>query len=186
MWIIIGSVVGFILLVLIIINNSLVSRKNQVQNAFASIDVYLKKRADLIPQLVSAVKGYMNHEKEVLEDITRLRTEAQKSDLGSNDRVDIENQITAGLGKITLAVEDYPDLKAGENFLLLQRSMNEMEEQLSASRRSFNASVTDYNNGVESFPSNLIANMKGYKRKNVFTIPMESRAAMEARPENSF
>ncbi|MFT5861293.1 MAG: LemA protein [Flavobacteriaceae bacterium] len=184
MWIAIG-VVGFVILVMIIINNSLVSRKNQVDNAFASIDVYLKKRGDLIPQLVNTVKGYMNHEKEVLSEITRLRTQAQKSDLGSNERVDIENQITAGIGKVVLAVEDYPDLKAGENFLMLQRSMNEIEEQLSASRRAFNASVTDYNNGVESIPSNFIAGMKGYKTKNVFTIPSEQRATMEKRPDIS-
>lgn len=185
MWIAIG-VVGFIILVMIIMNNSLVSRKNQVDNAFASIDVYLRKRADLIPQLVSTVKGYMKHEKDVLSEITRLRAEAQNSNLGSNERVDVENKITAGLGKIAIAVEDYPDLKAGENFLMLQRSMNEIEEQLAASRRAFNASVTDYNNGIESIPSNIIAGMKGYKAKNVFTIPSENRAAMEERPETSF
>ncbi|MDG1427384.1 MAG: LemA family protein [Crocinitomicaceae bacterium] len=184
-WIIVGVVV-FILLVMIIINNSLVSRKNQVDNAFASIDVYLKKRSDLIPQLVDTVKGYMKHEKEVLTEITRLRTAAQSNEFGSNDRVVIENDITAGLGKIAIAVENYPDLKAGENYLMLQRSINEVEEQLSASRRAFNASVTDYNNGVESIPSNIIAGMKGYKLKNVFTIPSESRPAMEERPDTTF
>lgn len=177
------GIVGFIVLVIIIMFNSLVSRKNQVENAFASIDVYLKKRADLIPSLVESVKGYMNHEKEVLTQITELRSKAQDSSLGSNERVDIENGITAGLGKVMVAVEAYPDLKANENFLHLQRSINEQEAQLAAARRAFNASVTDYNNGVESFPSNVIANMMGYQRKNVFTIPEFSRPEMEKSPE---
>jgi LemA protein len=185
MWIAIGVVV-FILLVMVVMNNSLVSRKNQVDNAFASIDVYLKKRSDLIPQLVNAVKGYMKHEKEVLAEITQLRAAAQDVELGSNERVGIENGITAALGKVAIAVEDYPDLKAGENFLMLQRSMNEVEEQLSASRRAFNASVTDYNNGVESIPSNIIAGMKGFKTKNVFTIPSDQRPSMEERPNPTF
>lgn len=185
MWIAIGVVV-FILIVMVIINNSLVSRKNQVENAFASIDVYLKKRSDLIPQLVDTVKGYMKYEKEVLSEITRLRVAAQDVHLGSNERVGIENDITAILGKVSIAVENYPDLKASENFLMLQRSMNEVEEQLSASRRAFNASVTDYNNGVETIPSNIIAGMKGFKTKNVFTIPSDQRPSMEERPDASF
>jgi LemA protein len=125
----------------------------------------------------------MDHEKGVLTEITRLRGEAKNNQLGSNERVDIENKITDGISQIMINSEAYPDLKAGENFLMLQRSLNEMEEQLSAARRSFNASVTDYNNGIESFPSNLIANMKGFQRKNVFTIPTASRAEMEQRPD---
>lgn len=177
------GIAGFIILVIIIIFNSLVSRKNQVENAFASIDVYLKKRADLIPSLVEAVKGYMKHEKEVLTQITELRQKAKDSNLGSNERVDIENGITAGLGKLMVAVEAYPDLKASEIFMQLQRSVNEQEAQLAAARRAFNASVTDYNNAVESFPSNMIAKMMGYSRKNVFTIPEVSREAMDKRPE---
>ena len=163
--------------------NSLVSRKNQVENAFASIDVYLKKRADQIPSLVNAVKGYMDHEKEVLDQITQLRSDASNSELGSDERVQIENKITDGMGKIMIAVEAYPDLKASDNFMNLQRSINEVEEQLAASRRAFNASVTDYNNGVESLPSNIIAGMMGYKRRNVFTIPTESRAEFESTPD---
>lgn len=182
MWIGIG-IGGFILVVFVIIYNSLVSRKNQVENAFASIDVYLKKRGDLIPNLVNTVKGYMNHEQAIFTEITKLRAQAQDSHLGSNERVDIENKITDSIGQIMIKSEAYPDLKAGENFLMLQRSMNEMEEQLSASRRAFNASVTDYNNGVESFPNSIVAGMLGYKRKNVFTIPSESRPAMEQRPD---
>lgn len=182
MYIGIGIALG-ILLAVVIMHNALVSRKNQVDNAFASIDVYLKKRADQIPALVGAVKGYMQHEQSLLTEITNLRAEAQKTELGSNDRVEVENRITDTMGKIMLAIEAYPDLKAGENFMMLQRSISEIEEQLAASRRAFNASVTDYNNGVESFPMNLVAGMKGYQRKTVFTIPMESKAQFEQTPD---
>lgn len=182
MWIGIG--IGVVLiLAIVLMHNALVSRKNQVDNAFSSIDVYLKKRADQIPALIGAVKGYMQHEQGLLTEIAELRSQAGKSELGSNERVDIENKITDTMGKILLAVEAYPDLKAGENFLMLQRSISEIEEQLAASRRAFNASVTDYNNGVETFPMNLIANMKGYKRKSVFTIPLESKAQYEQTPD---
>ena len=182
MWI--GLIIfGCLILLFVIMFNSLVSRKNQVENAFASIDVYLKKRADQIPNLVKAVKGYMNHEKAILAQITKLRTEAFDSKIGSNERVDVENKITDSMNKIMLAVEAYPDLKASDNFMQLQRSLNEVEEQLAASRRAFNASVTDYNNGVESFPMNIEALMVVYKRKNMFIIPMESRDQSDERPK---
>lgn len=174
MWIGLGVFVCLILLFGIMFN-SLVSRKNQIENAFASIDVYLKKRADQIPSLVNSIKGYMNHEKAMLAQITKLRKESFDSKIGSNERVDVENKITDSMNKIMLAVEAYPDLKASHNFIQLQRSLNEVEEQLAASRRAFNASVTDYNNGVESFPMNIVALMMAYKRKNMFVIPMESR-----------
>jgi LemA protein len=172
----------FLILVYIIIYNGLVGKKNQVENAFASIDVYLKKRSDLIPSLVETVKGYMNHERETLESIAKLRTQTQSSQLGSDDKVMLENEITAGIGRVMIAVEKYPDLKASTNFMQLQRSMNEVEAQLAASRRAFNAAVTDYNNGIESFPSNLVAGMMKYERKHVFSIPSESRATVEQAP----
>jgi LemA protein len=177
------SILGFILLVFILIYNSLVGRKNQVENAFASIDVYLKKRNDLIPSLVSTVKGYMNHEKDLLTKITALRNQAHEQTTYSNDRVGTENQITENMSKILVAVEAYPDLKASENFLMLQRSMNEIEAQLSASRRAFNASVTDYNNGVETFPNSIVAGMISYKRKQVITMPILMREKMEKTPD---
>ncbi len=172
----------FLILLYIILYNGLVSKKNQVENAFASIDVYLKKRGDLIPQLVETVKGYMQHEKSILENIAALRSQAQSSALGSDEKVNLENQITDNMGKIMLSVESYPDLKASNNFNMLQRSINEIEAQLAASRRAFNASVNDYNNGIESFPANIVAGMMKYTRKNMFSIPTESRAAMEQAP----
>ncbi len=177
------GVVGFVLLVFILLFNSLVSRKNQVENAFASIDVYLKKRADLIPSLVETTKGYMQHEKEMLTQITQLRQQVGQNSLDTNQRVDVENGITEGIGKLMIAVEAYPDLKASENFLMLQRSINEIEAQLSASRRAFNASVTDYNNGVESFPNSIVAGMMGYKTRKMFSLPIVEREKMDKAPE---
>lgn len=177
------SIGGGLLLIIILIYNSLISRKNQVENAFASIDVYLKKRSDLIPSLVGAVKGYMNHEKELLTKITELRNQANSQTDYSNERIDTENKITESIGKLVVAVEAYPDLKASENMLMLQRSINEVEAQLSASRRAFNASVTDYNNGVESFPNSIIAKMMSYKRRQVMTLPLAEREQMDQRPE---
>ncbi|MDX2361767.1 MAG: LemA family protein [Crocinitomicaceae bacterium] len=177
------SVTGFILLVFILIYNSLIGRKNQVENAFSSIDVYLKKRSDLIPSLVGAVKGYMDHEKELLMEITELRSQANAHSEYSNDRIETENKITESIGKVFIAVESYPDLKASENVLMLQRSINEIEAQLSASRRAFNASVTNYNNGVEKFPNSIVASMMSYKRRQVFTLPLAERAQMDQTPE---
>jgi LemA protein len=114
----------------VILYNGLVGKKNQVENAFASIDVYLKKRSDLIPSLVETVKGYMNHERDTLESIAKLRTQTQSSKLGSDEKVVLENQLTEGIGQVMIAVEKYPDLKASSNFMQLQRTMNEVTMEL--------------------------------------------------------
>ncbi len=175
--------VGVVLLIIIGIYNSLISRRNQVDNAFASIDVMLKKRADLIPQLVNTVKGYAAHESALFEKVTKLRAQVKEVGLHSNERIELENQITQSMGQLVLVSESYPDLKANENFLNLQRNISEMEEQLSAARRAFNASVNDYNNGIEKFPSNIIAGMMSFKRKPFFELPKTSRADFEKTPE---
>ncbi len=174
-------VVALLLLVGIGLYNALVRKKNDVENAFASIDVMLKKRVDLIPNLVETVKSYMKHEKDLLSKITDLRTRALSGDISHDERVDIENQITRGMAGVMVAVENYPDLKASQNFLQLQRAWNEVEEQISASRRAFNAAVTTYNNGVETFPSNIMAGMMKYKRRAVFEIPEAERQNVNAR-----
>jgi len=176
--IIIAIIVGVVLLLLIIfgIYNGLVGKKNAVENAFGSIDTQLKKRYDLIPNLVSAVKQYMEHEKSTLENITALRAKAISGEQMTTDqKVELDNQISKSMHGIMVAVENYPDLKANENFINLQKTLNEVESQISAARRSFNAAVTDYNNGVEMFPSNIMAGMMGYKRKHVFEITEAER-----------
>ena len=178
-----GIAIGIIVAVIVIFGlmfNTLVGRKNQVKNAFGSIDTMLNKRYDLIPNLIAAVKNYMQHEKSLLTELTALRAKATQGNLSDDDRVDLDNKITKTMGGIMVAVENYPDLKASENFLQLQRAMNEVEEQISASRRAFNAAVTDYNNSVEMLPTNIIAAMIGYKTKNVFEITEEKRQNIDA------
>ena len=168
-------IVGVLLLFVVITYNSLINSKNQVENAFGGMDVQLKKRYDLIPNLISSVKTYMKHEADTLTEITELRAKAVSGNLSDDEKFELDNSISSKLGGIMVAVENYPDLKASDNFIQLQRSLNEVEEQISASRRTYNAQVTEYNNKVEMFPSNFIASIMNYKRKNVFEIPEESR-----------
>lgn len=156
------------ILIVILLYNSLVGRKNQVDNAFAAIDAHLKKRHDLIPNLVEAVKAYMGHERGILNEITELRAKVLSGGVSSGERVDLENKITKALGNLMVAVENYPNLKASENFLQLQAALNETEEQIAAARRAFNAAVTYYNNAIEMFPTNIMASLMSYQRKQVF------------------
>ena len=142
MYIAIGIVV-VLLLVIIGLYNSLIVKKNAVDNAFFSMDVMLKKRHDLIPQLVATVKGYMQHEKELLTGLTRLREQLDVPNLPVNEKVKLENQFNTALQQVRVQVENYPQLKASDNFLKLQGSINEAEEQLAASRRFYNTAVND-------------------------------------------
>lgn len=163
--------IGVVVLAVILMYNSLVRSKNDVENAFGGMDVQLKKRYDLIPNLVSTVKEYASHEKELLERVTQLRAKVTNEQLSNDEKVALDNEISQTLGGIMVAVENYPDLKASENFLNLQRTLNEVESQISASRRAYNSAVTDYNNAVETFPKNILAGMMNYQRKEVFVIP---------------
>jgi LemA protein len=121
------------------------------------MDVMLKKRYDLIPQLVETVKGYMTHEKDVLTQLTELRQKVIVENLNTSDKVELDNKINTVLQNVFATFENYPQLKASENFLKLQGAINETEEQLAASRRFYNAAVNDYHNGIEMFPSSLVA-----------------------------
>ncbi|HEX3166037.1 MAG TPA: LemA family protein [Chitinophagaceae bacterium] len=164
-----------IILVLIIIYNNLIQKKNAIDNAYFSMDVMLKKRYDLIPQLVETVRGYMTHEKEVLTQLTELRQKVIVENLNTNDKVELDNKINAVLQNVFASFENYPQLKASENFLKLQGAINEAEEQLAASRRFYNAAVNDYHNGIEMFPSSLVASWMGLKHKTFFSIANEHR-----------
>jgi LemA protein len=174
MWIAVAVVVVVLLLVFGMYNG-LIGKKNSVENAFASIDTILKKRYDLIPNLVAAVKQYMEHEKGILENITALRAKALSGNVSSDEAITLNNEINKAMGGIMVAVENYPDLKANQNFMDLQRSLNEVEEQLSAARRAFNAAVTDFNNAVEMFPTNIMAGLMSYTRRQLFEIPEVER-----------
>jgi LemA protein len=178
---IILGVVGFIILLIILTYNNLVGSKNQVENAFGSIDAMLKKRYDLIPNLVETVKVYMKHERETLASITEMRTKAVSGTISNDEKVQLDNQLSGMMRSVMVAVENYPDLKANDQFSMLQRSWNEAEEQISAARRAFNAAVTSYNNAVEKFPSNIFASMFGYKRRQVFEIPEVERQNISAK-----
>jgi len=157
-------------IILVLMYNSLVSKKNQVENIFASVDTQLKKRYDLIPNLVASVSKYMEHEKSLLTEITKLRAEANKPNISNEHKIALDAKVTSALGSIMIAVENYPDLKANENVMHLQRSLNEVEEQIAASRRAYNQAVTDYNNAIEMIPTNMMASAMNYKRKEVFEI----------------
>lgn len=174
-WIIIAVVIGLPILFLVGMYNTLVGKKNMANNAFAGIDAILKKRYDLIPNLVATVKQYMQHEKGTLEAVTEMRAKATSASLSNDEKVALDNQISKAIGGIMVAVEAYPDLKANQNFMQLQRTMNEIEEQLSAARRAYNAAITDYNNACEMFPTNIMAGMMNYKLKELFEITEAER-----------
>ena len=163
-------VLGIIAVILILMYNTLIGKKNEVENIFAGVDAVLKKRYDLIPNLVASVSQYMEHEKGLLEKVTELRAHATKPNLSDERVIELDKQITSALGSIMVAVEDYPDLKANENVMHLQRSLNEVEAQIAAARRAYNQAVTDYNNAIEMVPTNIMAGFMRLTRKQVFEI----------------
>jgi len=157
-----------IVAVLMWMYNTLIARKNDVMKSFGLIDVLLKKRFDLIPNLVETVKEYMGYEKGLLTDVTELRAKAMASGFNEKDRIGYENQLTQKLGNIMVAAENYPDLKASQSFSQLQATWKDLEDQLAGARQAYNASVTNYNNAVEMFPTNLVATMINYTTKPLF------------------
>ncbi len=169
---------------LISVYNNLVALRNRRENAFADIDVQLKQRHDLIPQLVNAVKGYMKHEEGVLTKITEARTAAMSA--GTIDgKIAAENQLSTALGGLKVAVEAYPDLKASSNFLQLQQELSDIENKLAAVRRFFNSATRELNTAIEKFPNNLLAGMFGFQRQQSFDLG-EDRASFDRAPEVKF
>lgn len=183
--IIILVVVVLIALILISIYNKLVKLRNNRENAFANIEVQLKQRHDLIPQLVATVKGYAQHEKEVLTRVTEARAAAMNAN-GINDKIQAENKLTSALAGLRVSLEAYPELKANQNFLQLQNEISDVENKLAATRRFFNSATKELNNQVQTFPSNIIAGMFGFQKEPMFEIPQEERAAHNKAPEISF
>jgi LemA protein len=168
-------VLGVVALIAILMYNSLIGKKNQVDNIFAGVDAVLKKRYDLIPNLVASVSQYMEHEKSTLEKVTEYRAQAMKPGISDEQKIALDAKLTSALGAINIAMEAYPDLKANENVMHLQRSLNEIEEQISAARRAYNQAVTDLNNAIEMFPTNLIAGWMNLQRRAVFEITVTER-----------
>ena len=168
-------ILGALLLIPILMYNTLISKRNQIRNIFGTMDALLKKRWDLIPNLVSTVKGYADHERGLFEAVTDARSKAQQGQLNQDQQVGLENSFMQLLGVVRATVENYPNLKASDNFMHLQRTLNELEEQISAARRAYNASVTDYNNSVQMFPTNIIAGMFNFTEKPLFQIAAAER-----------
>lgn len=156
------------LLGVIVMFNGHVSRRNAVEYAFSSIDVQLKKRWDLIPGLVETARGYAKHEREVFERVVQARAQAQASE--GEERFRWESSVAQELPKLIALRESYPELKSDAHFLHLQRNLTEIESQISAARRAYNAAITDYNDGVQMFPSSVVAGMFGFKKRAWFQI----------------
>jgi LemA protein len=165
-------IIAVIALFLISIYNSLVKLRNQVKNAWSQIDVQLKRRHDLIPNLIETVKGYMTHERDTLENITKARSQAVAAE-GVGDKAKAEGELTSALGKFNLVVENYPDLKANQNFLSLQEELTSTENKISFSRQNYNDQVLFYNNKIQMFPSNIVAGMFQFNVEEFFEIEDE-------------
>ena len=165
--------------------NLFVKLRNNRENAFADIDVQLKQRHDLIPQLVSTVKGYAAHEKETLDRIVSARTGAVNAK-SIDEKIVAENALTSALAGLKVTVEAYPDLKANTNFMQLQEEISDIENKLAAVRRYFNSATKELNTAVEMFPSNIIAGMFGFKKEMMFDLGTQERVILEKAPEISF
>jgi LemA protein len=177
-WVIIGIVV-VLLFLLAMTYNSLIRLRNQVRNAWAQIDVQLKRRHDLIPNLVETVKGYMAHERQTLEAVTNARNLAlQAVGKGVGAQSKAEGELSGALSRLLAVVENYPDLKANQNFLALQEELTSTENKISFSRQFYNDSVLGYNNKIQMFPSNIVANMTGFRADEFFEVevPTEREA----------
>ncbi len=169
-WIIVGIIV-VLLFYFVFIYNGLVRLRNQVKNAWAQIDVQLKRRHDLIPNLVQTVQGYMQYERATLEAVTNARTIAQQAiGQGPAAQAKAEGELSGALGRLLAVVERYPDLKANQNFLALQEQLTSTENKISFSRQFYNDSVLNYNNRIQMFPSNMVAGMTGFKQGEFFTV----------------
>lgn len=176
------ALIVVVLLVLIVIwgirtNNKLVKYRSEVDMAESQIDVQLQRRADLIPNLVSTVKGYAKHESETLEKVTKMRQQMIDPNASINDKMKANDNLTSSLSRLLVSVEKYPELKANENFLHLQEELTNTENKVSFTRANFNTVVKAYNIIVESFPSSIVAGMRGFIKKSYLEIPEESKVA---------
>lgn len=179
---IIASIIIAVLLIFgVSIYNSLIGKKNQVANAFSAIDAMLKKRFDLLPNLIETVKQYMQYEGDLLTKVVELRAKAAIPNLSNEEKLDLDKQLGSSVKGLMVNVENYPDLKANQNFLNLQSTWTESEEQIAAARRAYNSSVTDYNNAIMMFPGSIFAGMMSYQPIAVLTNTEEERKNISAK-----
>lgn len=164
--------------------NSVIAKKNEVTNVASSIDAVLKKRWDLVPNLIALIKGYMKYEADTLAKIVKARASlVDREETDDAEKLNLENELTKSLGKLFALAENYPDLKSSQNFLQLQSTLVEIEEQLSAARRAYNSAVTEYNNCLEMFPTNLMALFMGMSKKDWFEIDSAERTLIDVSEE---
>jgi len=161
----------------IAVHNSLVALRNHIRDAWSNIDTELKRRYDLIPNLVATVKGYAAHEREALEQVTRLRNQCAANHGSTGAQAADEQQLVGALRQLLVVVERYPELKADQHYLALQRQLVNTEDRIQAARRFFNGNVRDYRNKCESFPSNLVANAFGFTPQDYFQVEPAVREA---------
>jgi len=180
--IVVLAVIAFLVFFVVSMYNSLIRLRNQVKNAWSQIDVQLKRRHDLIPNLIEAVKGYMVHERETLQNITNARTQAMSATT-IEDKSKAELKLTDAMTKFNLVVENYPDLKANQNFLSLQEELSSTENKISFSRQNYNDQVLYYNNKIEMFPSNILAGMFNFAKEAFFELEDKAERAV---PKVSF
>ena len=171
-------IVIFIVLIFFSYYNRIIRLENRIDNSWAQIDVQLNRRANLIPNLMETVKGYMKHEKETLENVTKART-ALMNAKSPQENIDADNMLTGALKTLFAVAENYPDLKANVNFLELQRELSDTENKIQAARRFYNGLVMKLNTSVESFPSNVIASIFKFQKEDFFGIPEEEKEVVD-------
>jgi LemA protein len=167
--IVIVAVVLLLALIYILIRNSMIGSRNRVDEAWSGIDVQLKRRHDLVPNLVETVKGYAQHEQRVFEETSQARAQAMRA-AGVNETREAEQKLTAALTDLRAVAENYPDLRATENFQRLQADLNEIEDEIQASRRIYNSNVQSYNTKIQIFPNSIVANQGGFTAREFFEI----------------
>jgi LemA protein len=178
-------VVVLAVLLVVGIYNRIVGLNQRADQAFADVDVQLRQRHDLIPNLVETVKGYATHEKSTLDAVIQARNSASAAH-GPAAQAQAEGMLNAALGKLFALAEAYPDLKANTNFLELQRELSDVENKLAAARRFFNNSVQEFNTAIQQIPGNFVAPLGGFKKRDFFELPADSRAAVETAPSVKF
>ncbi|MEM8936229.1 MAG: LemA family protein [Pseudomonadota bacterium] len=179
------GIIGAIAIFAIVIYNRIVALNQRTEQAFADVDVQLKLRHDLVPNLVETVKGYASHERETLDAVVKARNSAISAS-GPADQGAAEGVLTQALGKLFALAEAYPDLKANENFLQLQTELADIENKIAAARRFFNNAVQEFNTAIQQIPGNFVAPLGNFSTKEYFEIPEASREAVEAAPEVKF
>lgn len=167
-------IAGIIVLYLVSMYNSLIKLNNKVEEGFSTMDVYLKKRWDLIPNLVELLKSYMKHEKTTLEEVVKLRNSSYDN-MSNEDKMNVNNKLTTGISKIIALAENYPDLKANQSFIELNNSLTVIEEDIANARKYYNGTVRMFNDKVLVFPTNIISSLFGFKSKKMFEIEETQR-----------